>query len=768
MKSNDEKWEMALKRARVSSRVEPQTEIETAEDKFETAVLRAKARSVLNPGNSEETESKERWESARRKAAVITSQEARQADIRNHVSGSGYRPKTVPRTVPETKPIPGVQTQRAHEPEPTLESTVAETPAEPVETPLTKELEIPGVTTGNESKKPDKPVKITKPIKLEDVVKTAETEQTAAAPKAIEIHKYEGAPPELYEVGTLIENMGMDGQRKSIYRCFLNLISKDPFVIIGPSGAGKTELASYIVDLIKFIDPSLLEEYNKLDLKDLMDNSEDYNGKVLYFTEAQTIIRGSKDYRDLVKAMFGGEEYKDGDKKLNLLFAFSAIAKTNRYWKNHLKNDPEFKTRLNLVYLDGSIDGLLEHRDGSNKRRSGQAKKKPVSITKEQLASFIVSKMMMDIPGEYIDDPSRAFVDQYIPLTFSANRHLNRLEALENTLLKWYNGEDKYEINGKTKFLLGLRNKYRAERLLREDICRAILEYDNEKDLREEGWNDKAIERLKRTIEKSKETVDWQGCWDSYLESLKAANAPPELIAEVINRHVVNGKVTVIDPLTGNDVVLAQYPKPAEDKPDPETVVTDMKGAFDGYEQPQTSGVEETEVKEPAEATEIEGVVEETEVETNLTGKEDVEEPVLQEHKYQFMGNGYDSLEEAACSVVMQKYIQEFEAKEGETVHVSEDLDGTIDFRVNGSFVEYHPTALCKLANGFGDFDSKEDFEVYKRVRDTLSEEKRKEFDRDIKQVLEKNYAMSRSILIDVSPVHHGKEQPVQKRFMIK
>jgi hypothetical protein len=36
---------------------------------------------------------------------------------------------------------------------------------------------------------------------------------------------------------------------------------------------------------------------------------------------------------------------------------------------------------------------------------------------------------------------------------------------------------------------------------------------------------------------------------------------PASAISEYINRHVVNGKVSVIDDYTGKEVLLAEYPK---------------------------------------------------------------------------------------------------------------------------------------------------------------------------------------------------------------
>jgi len=259
------------------------------------------------------------------------------------------------------------------------------------------------------------------------------------------------------------------------------------------------------------------------------------------------------------------------------------------------------------------------------------------------------------------------------------------------------------------------------------------------------NWSDQEIAKLEKSLEKSKEDVDWQGCWDSFLESLRAANASPALISEVINRHVVNGKITVIDPITGNDVLLAQYPKPVEAPQSTEkTVVTNMEGAFDEYKDGE-DGIEEKVAESKDDSSETKFI--------------DIKEIKNKRHPiYAFLGNVYDSMEEAACADMMHKYISSFEPKEGETIHISEGLEGIIDYKVENVFVEYHPIALCKLDNGFGDFDSEEEFEEYKAAKEKVPEDKIKDFERDIKKVLRDRYVSDRENIISQSEKYEGTE----------
>jgi len=130
----------------------------------------------------------------------------------------------------------------------------------------------------------------------------------------------------------------------------------------------------------------------------------------------------------------------------------------------------------------------------------------------------------------------------------------------------------------------------------------------------------------------------------------------------------------------------------------------------------------------------------------------------LRKKRYSFDGNWFDSQEEAACGVLMAKYIPKFRVREGETFQLNTEIPKTIDFLVEGIFVEYHPIILCKSENGLGDIGSREEYARFREIREFLSSEEKKEFERDYMRVLAVNYFESRRAAIDQSDTYRGSE----------
>jgi hypothetical protein len=83
-------------------------------------------------------------------------------------------------------------------------------------------------------------------------------------------------------------------------------------------------------------------------------------------------------------------------------------------------------------------------------------------------------------------------------------------------------------------------------------------------------------------------------------------------------------------------------------------------------------------------------------------------------------GHDFSSFEEAACGLLLQKYIPNFVLEDTKTLQVP--INGrSIDFKVGDYFVEYHPIQLYWTANGRGSFASREDYLEFQKIREEVS-----------------------------------------------
>ena len=106
----------------------------------------------------------------------------------------------------------------------------------------------------------------------------------------------------------------------------------------------------------------------------------------------------------------------------------------------------------------------------------------------------------------------------------------------------------------------------------------------------------------------------------------------------------------------------------------------------------------------------------------------------------------------------MEKYIPGYKVIEHKTFQMNTEIPKTIDFLVNGTFLEWHPIlAFCGRDN-LGSISTRQEAESYKKVLSELEGEERKEFEKDYKQVLAMNYFNSRQEAINQSPTYKGSE----------
>jgi hypothetical protein len=75
----------------------------------------------------------------------------------------------------------------------------------------------------------------------------------------------------------------------------------------------------------------------------------------------------------------------------------------------------------------------------------------------------------------------------------------------------------------------------------------------------------------------------------------------------------------------------------------------------------------------------------------------------------------FASKAERACGLMLEKYVKDFQLIPGATFQVGVGHNKTIDFRINGVFVEYHPIVLHQEFNNRGALHKL--FEASKQVK---------------------------------------------------
>lgn len=125
---------------------------------------------------------------------------------------------------------------------------------------------------------------------------------------------------------------------------------------------------------------------------------------------------------------------------------------------------------------------------------------------------------------------------------------------------------------------------------------------------------------------------------------------------------------------------------------------------------------------------------------------------IIRRNRYEYQGNFFDSKSEVACATLMEKYIPGFQIKVGKTYQVNEGLPISIDFFVNGVFLEYHPILPFKSNNGLGDFDSVSEYEAFKESKKDLPPDQKTAFVVEVTNALANKYIEKRKAAIETSP----------------
>jgi len=112
--------------------------------------------------------------------------------------------------------------------------------------------------------------------------------------------------------------------------------------------------------------------------------------------------------------------------------------------------------------------------------------------------------------------------------------------------------------------------------------------------------------------------------------------------------------------------------------------------------------------------------------------------------KVRYMGIFFDSKSEAACAVLLEKYIPNFKIIRGSTYQVPSG-HFSIDFLVQETFVEYHPIVLT-----YGrDIKKIEDYLTFKKTREQLPPRLRQEYIKMMKEQLASDYYHKRKSSLD-------------------
>lgn len=87
-----------------------------------------------------------------------------------------------------------------------------------------------------------------------------------------------------------------------------------------------------------------------------------------------------------------------------------------------------------------------------------------------------------------------------------------------------------------------------------------------------------------------------------------------------------------------------------------------------------------------------------------------------------YEGHYFDSVPEATCAMLLKRYCPHYRLIRGLTYEVAVGKN-FVDFKVGGTFVEYHEMKMFKTRYGYGDFNSREDYARYRSVVNDLKQD---------------------------------------------
>lgn len=117
-------------------------------------------------------------------------------------------------------------------------------------------------------------------------------------------------------------------------------------------------------------------------------------------------------------------------------------------------------------------------------------------------------------------------------------------------------------------------------------------------------------------------------------------------------------------------------------------------------------------------------------------------------------GINYASRSEAACGDLMERYIPGFQVIEHKSFQVpiydyNKGTTKTVDFLVNGVYVEFHPPRFWREGKRYGDFKSASEYFSYRHKLKSLdTPEEKRAFREETQKLLTERYAGERQAII--------------------
>lgn len=143
--------------------------------------------------------------------------------------------------------------------------------------------------------------------------------------------------------------------------------------------------------------------------------------------------------------------------------------------------------------------------------------------------------------------------------------------------------------------------------------------------------------------------------------------------------------------------------------------------------------------------------------EANLRGGHGLKlSALLRKTRYSFNSNFYDSQSEATVATLLEKYVPEFKVEEGKNFQVNHEIPKSIDFLVDGEFLEWHPILMFAGKGNLGDMPSQEKYQKFKKIKSEMEPERAKVFERRYKRILAANYLAQRQSAVNESQNYRG------------
>lgn len=322
-----------------------------------------------------------------------------------------------------------------------------------------------------------------------------------------------------------------------------NVVSGRSTLVTGASNSGK----SYTLNSILMSVPNELQD-EFADSKQFFKAATMRNGKfkVIHIDELQTFLRGSSNEKDAIRRIAYGEHYdpkkEDGvDCPITAHGVYTCVADSNAYKKKLMAKDKELMRRFDHVEIFLDDDKIKQRNEtvvnGQNPSFNSDTK---ANLDLQVLQYHFGKAIDRDINDGSFFNPFAQFFAEYIQDVCKEQGNLEEsTEVIKGNKagilfgLKWYGSQRKFEKNGHFKYISSIEDAFVAKLITDKDLKRKTNNFD------------------------------WQACWESGLESLRASGYPVEIIASYQAKHVSSdNKLYATNPFTKEKILLADLNKP--------------------------------------------------------------------------------------------------------------------------------------------------------------------------------------------------------------